>query len=411
MPSGRLSGLVDWLRRLSAAGAEADTADGQLVHRFVAHRDGTAFEALVRRHGPLVWGVCRRMLSQATDAEDAFQATFLVLARKAGSITKGASVRSWLYGTALRVAGRVRSQTGRHQAREQPLPDAVAAPTSAAEGRELRQVLDEEIGRLPAHERLPVILCYLEGKTQEETAQELGCPRGTVGARLSRALKRLRRRLAGRGVALSTAALAAALTPQEAPALPAPLIRSTVEAGIAAAGSAIPLRVLALAEGVIQTMNMSQRRIVTTVLLTAVLIGGGAATFAYGIRTEQPRPNQGEGKAAGQKGKPSVADLAKQRLQAAREVYNGLSIQALQGRGNLDAVANWSPHLLAAELDVAATRAEKLAALQDHVDRLKEFEKQVKAAMDAGRARPWDYASARCFRLEAELRLAKEKAK
>jgi RNA polymerase sigma factor (sigma-70 family) len=410
MPSRRLTGVVEWLRRLSAPGAEADTTDGQLLQRFLAHRDGTAFEALVRRHGPLVWGVCRRQLPQPSDAEDAFQATFLVLARKAGSIRKGASVRSWLYGTALRVAGRLRGQAARRQTREQPLPEAVAAaPVPDAEGRDLRHVLDEEIGRLPGHERLAVILCYLEGKTHEETAQELGCPRGTVGARLSRAMKRLRHRLAGRGITLSAAALAAALTQREALALPALLVRSTVEAATGV-GTVSP-HVTALAVGVIQSMSVTRRSIVAAAVLTAALIGGGAAALAYGTRGGDLGPKQGEGQPTAKKSPPSVAELAKQRLQAAREVYDRTRAQVAAGQASWQALADWSPHLLAAELDAATTRAERIDALQAHVDRLKENERLIERVADAGRAPVWEIARARCFRLEAEIRLAKEKAR
>jgi RNA polymerase sigma factor (sigma-70 family) len=417
MPSRRLTGLVDWLRRITATAAEADTADGQLVRRFVSERDGAAFEALVRRHGPLVWCVCRRLLAQEADAEDAFQATFLVLARKAGAISKGASVRSWLYGTALRVAARARAQAGRRSARERPLPETAAAGVAAAaEDRELRHVLDEEIGRLPAHERLTVILCDLEGKTHDEAARELGCPRGTVGARLSRARERLRRRLTGRGVTLSAGALAAALSQREALAVPAPLIRSTVEAvtaaggGSAGAGAASP-QATALAEGVIQAMNLSKRRMLAALLLAALTIGGGAAVLAYGARPSEPRQDPGAGQKAGNKGPPSVADLARERLQAAREVHDGLLRQVRQGTINGAEIATWSPHLLAAELDVAATPAERRAALQAHVERLKENERLIKAYVDAGRSPAHELARARCLRLEAELLLAKAKAK
>jgi RNA polymerase sigma factor (sigma-70 family) len=417
MPSGRLTGLVDWLRRVTASAAEADVADGQLVRRFAHEHDAAAFEALVRRHGPLVWGVCRRLLAHEADAEDAFQATFLVLARKAAAISKGASVRSWLYGTALRVATRARSQLGRRSALERPLPETAAAATpAAAEGRDLRHVLDEEIGRLPAHERLTVILCDLEGKTHDEAARELGCPRGTVGARLSRARERLRRRLTGRGVTLSAAALAAALSRREALAVPAPLIRSTVEAVTASAGAsagagAASTQATAFAEGVIQAMNLSKRRMEAALVLAALTIGGGAAVLAYGARPSEPRQEQGADQKAGNKGPSSVADLARERLQAAREVYNGLLRLVQQGTINGAEIADWSPHLLAAELDVATTPAERRAAIQAHVERLKEFERLTKAYVDAGRSRATEMARARCLRLEAELLLAKEKAK
>jgi RNA polymerase sigma factor (sigma-70 family) len=186
----------------------AQPTDGQLLQRFAAKQDEAAFAILVRRHGTMVLGVCRRVLDNEHDAEDAFQATFLVLARQAQSIRKLESVGSWLYGVAYRISLRARSDAARRraleeQARTMPEQD----PFVEAAWRELRPVLDEEVDRLPAKYRAPIILCYLEGKTNTEAARELGWTKGTVSGRLARARELLRTRLARRGVTVAPALL------------------------------------------------------------------------------------------------------------------------------------------------------------------------------------------------------------
>jgi RNA polymerase sigma factor (sigma-70 family) len=174
--------------------------DAQLLDRFVERRDEVAFELLVWRHGPMVLGVCRRILQNPHDAEDAFQASFFTLARKADSIARRDSVGAWLYRVAYRIALRARARRARLAQREQPLGDLPVAevgcePADLLAWRELRPVLDAEISRLPEKYRAAFVLCYLEGKTNEQAAEQLGCPKGTVLSRLSRARERLRKRL------------------------------------------------------------------------------------------------------------------------------------------------------------------------------------------------------------------------
>ncbi len=195
---GRLDSLVRRLRRTVASPADA-ASDASLLERFVASRDEAAFEVLLWRHGPMVLGVCRRMLRCAQDAEDAFQAAFLLLARKAASIRRREAVAGWLYRTACRVALRAREAARRHPA-AMPLSAEPTAPDAEPDlvWRDLRPVLDEEVRRLPDKYRLPIILCYFRGRTHAEAARELGCPRGTVGVRLQRARELLRGRLTRR---------------------------------------------------------------------------------------------------------------------------------------------------------------------------------------------------------------------
>ena len=289
-----------WLRSLAAAGEAGGQTDARLLERFAGQGDEAAFALLVGRHGPLVLGVCRRLLRQEQDAEDAFQATFLVLARKAASIRKGESVASWLYGVALRVARKARATAGRRQAREAPLREVPAAEaTPAWVGRELRVVLDEEVARLPARYRLPFVLCHLEGKTNEQAARELGRPLGTVLAQLSRARARLRSRLARRGVVLSVAALAAAFAHEAAPAaVPAALAAATVKGAVtflpgkAAAPGAVSAQAAALAEGVLHTMFRTKLMMAAAGVLVVCLAGVGAGLLAQ--QAAAPKPADGK---------------------------------------------------------------------------------------------------------------------
>src|SRR5262245_5809792 len=182
-------------------------SDARLLERWLDARDEAAFELLVWRHGPAVLGLCRRLLADAHDVEDAFQATFLALVRKAGSIGRQEAVGGWLYRVAYRVALRARAASARRR-RETALPELPAPPApDDLAWRDLRPVLDEEVERLPGRLRSAFVLCCVEGLSQEEAAGRLGCAPGTVSSRLTRARQWLRRRLARRGIA--PAALAA----------------------------------------------------------------------------------------------------------------------------------------------------------------------------------------------------------
>jgi RNA polymerase sigma-70 factor (ECF subfamily) len=199
--------LIGCPRRSAGSADGPGASDAQLLERYAAAHDEAAFEALARRHGQMVLGVCRRVLGDAHEAEDAFQAAFLVLVRRAGEVRKGERLAGWLYGVAQRVAVRARAQAARRRDRErQGVPlDAVQAAGDEAPS-DLKPLLHEEINRLPAPYRRPVVLCHLQGKTNEEAARELDCPVGTVKARLRRARALLGSRLAQRGLAPNGAA-------------------------------------------------------------------------------------------------------------------------------------------------------------------------------------------------------------
>ncbi len=285
MPRGAVhSTLLQFLRRIIPAPDAGAAMDEQLLHRFATTGDESAFAALVQRHGPLVLGVCRRALSDPRDAEDAFQATFLVLVRKAGVIRRPELLGKWLYGVANRVAAKARVRAARRRRREQPLPDGPVAGESrpTAEGLEWRSVLDEEVHRLPVKYRTAVVLCYPEGLTNEEAARRLGCPKGTVQSRLAWGRERLRTRLRRRGVALSLATSAAWLLPQtQAPALPVALADATVQsarlfaAGPSAAGP-LPSPAASLAQGVLHAMFLSKLKGILALGLVLVVLGAGA---------------------------------------------------------------------------------------------------------------------------------------
>jgi RNA polymerase sigma factor (sigma-70 family) len=216
-----------------AAQGTAALDEKSLLKRYVDERDEVAFAALVQRYGPLVLGVCRRILRHEQDAEDAFQATFMVLARKARSITRSASTGGWLYRVAYRIALKLKGRKTRRTMHDQELPD-FPAPDEHPEWawREVRVVLDEEINRLPQKYRVPFILCYLDGKTNEQAAQQLSCPVGTLTSRLAWARKRLRARLARRGVTLPAGVLAAALAAHGLAAVPVTLAEVTTHGAV-----------------------------------------------------------------------------------------------------------------------------------------------------------------------------------
>jgi RNA polymerase sigma-70 factor (ECF subfamily) len=297
MPNGSLSAIVDYLRQITRRAPAAELTDGKLLERFIAQRDENAFSTLVQRHGPLVFTVCRRVLPNPHDVEDAFQATFLVLVRKANSITKKESVASWLHGVAYRTALRAKIRMTRQNALESqvqrtPAPDCMKEVIL----QDLRVMLDEEVQRLPERYRLPFVLCYMEGKTNEEAAAILACPKGTILSRLSRAREKLRRRLSRRGLGLSAGLIATMLSQSAvSAAVPPALADFTVKAALAFAGGAaatgvISAKVASLTEGVLRAMLLTKLKVAAAMLIGFTLVGVGAsAVFSPGPSDEPPR--------------------------------------------------------------------------------------------------------------------------
>jgi RNA polymerase sigma factor (sigma-70 family) len=273
-----------------------DVTDGQLLKDFIAENDESAFTALVKRHGPMVMGLCRRVLGESADAEDAFQATFMVLARKAASVGRPDLLGNWLYGVAYRTALEARSKLMRRQAKEKQLvQEPSEEPTPDVVWQEVRDVLDEEVSRLPDKYRVPFVLCYLQGQTNEEAASRLGCPKGTILSRLATARERLRARLIYRGIALSVGSLGLLLTEQASAAVPSSLSASTVQAATnLAAGlplaTVVPGQVAALTEGVLRAMFLSKLKIAAAGIVTVVLLGISAVMLAQ-ANQEKDNPN------------------------------------------------------------------------------------------------------------------------
>jgi RNA polymerase sigma factor (sigma-70 family) len=296
MGIGRLSSFIRRLRGSLAAAQPGGLSDAALLDRWLALRDEAAFEVLLWRHGPMVLGVCRRVLGNDADVEDAFQAAFLLLVRKAAAIRRRESVAAWLYQVAYRVALRARERSGARSARETCGVDALAAAEGAG-WDDMRPVLDDEIRRLPAKYRTPFIRCYLEGCTNEEAAAELGCPVGTIHSRLAWARERLRSRLTRRGVTLTMAGLTVLLTQNVAPAgVPAVLADTTLHAAFAyAANSATAAGVsagaVALTKGVLRSMFLEKLRLGAAVVLALVVCGGagGLAFFSAAGAAHPPR--------------------------------------------------------------------------------------------------------------------------
>ncbi len=304
MASGPAGKVLRQLRAAALIPAASGPGDGPLLQQFVARRDEAAFAALLRRHGPMVLGVCRRLLRHEQDAEDAFQATFLVLARRAAAVAPPELVGNWLYGVAYQTARKARATRARRQARERQV---TAMPEREAPRpgpwRDLRPLLDQELSRLPDNYRAVLVLCDLEGKTRKEAARLLGWPEGSVCGRLARARRLLAGRLARRGVALPAGALAAVLTENAAPAaVPAALAEETVRAagrfaaGTAASGVA-STPVAALTEGVLQTMGTTKLKAlaVSAVLAAALFAGAGVPALpALSARAADGKPQQAQ---------------------------------------------------------------------------------------------------------------------
>ena len=276
--------VITHLRTLLVEGDGASLTDGQLLECFVSRRDSAALEALVQRHAPMVWGVCRRVLPNYQDAEDAFQATFLVLVRKAASITTRELIANWIYAVATQTALKARTTAAKRWTRERQVTE-MPEPAVADQAcwPELRPLLDKELSRLPPKYRAVIVLCNLEGKSRKEAAQELGVPEGTIASRMASGRTLLAKRLARHGLAVSGGALAAGLTENVALAgVPISVVSSTIKvANLLAAGKtagAISVKVIALTDGVINAMLITKLKTVGAALflmLGIAVLGGG----------------------------------------------------------------------------------------------------------------------------------------
>jgi RNA polymerase sigma factor (sigma-70 family) len=342
--------IIGCLRK--AASPDAALTDGQLLGQYVSSRDGGAFEGLVRRHGPMVLAVCRRILRHAQDAEDAFQATFLILARKAASVAKRESVGAWLHGVAYRAAMQARASRLRRDAKEhqvEDMPHPIVMPTE--NDNELLGLLDRELTRLPEKHRLPLVLCELEGCSRREAARQLGLTEGTLSSRLARGRRMLARRMAAHGAAVTAPSLGAVLAGRaRATCVPGTLVVSTVRT----AGGAVTPGVAALTQGVLKAMLLSKLKIAAWALVVVSAVGFGAVACTYRASAQAPGVPAGGSHAARADDLEALrleVEALRLSLQATRERVKGLEeeVQALKGPGAAAGMApinlgSWPPN-------------------------------------------------------------------
>jgi len=297
---GRTHTVLRGLKVLNDVGAIGSLSDGQLLEHFVARCEEAVFELLVRRHGPMVWGVCRRILRDHHDAEEAFQATFLVLARRAAAVEPRDRVGNWLYGVAYQTARKARATRTKRRGWEGQVTD-LPEPEAIRDGGwdDLLPHLDRELGRLPPKYRAPIILCDLEELTHKQAAEQLGLPVGTVSGRLSRARAMLARRLSRTGVSLTGGSVAVLLAQDAASAgIPAWLIESTVRpASLIAAGrgamvEVVSAEVAALTREVMKSMMLFKLKTVSAFLLVGfALVAGGTGLSFRARAAAAPNPH------------------------------------------------------------------------------------------------------------------------
>jgi len=441
MTNATLPRFADHMQALFGIGTCAGMTDSELLERFLSGRDEggeLAFEALVTRHGPMVMRVCRNLLDDPRDVHDAFQAVFLVLARRAGAIHDRDSFGGWLHGVAVRVGMRARVGAIRRNLRDRRTTEAArfvaavasdkqdAPPIERDEGAE---VVHHELSRLPEKYRAPVVLCYLEGLTHDEAATRLRWPVGTVRSRLARARDRLRTRLTRRGVtAPATIGLTASWILNDSPtAAAAVTIRSSeaisraLSASIARTVTRLPLsRTTAaagssasqlLSQGVLKSMMFNKLLIAACTFLPVVITAlGGGLILARKTLAQVPNPTTTASvpsvpvPAAKEVPQPGEIDrLAQQLLDAARRRYEAQKAYYEEGRITLDRFVDASKQLALAELKIAKTDADRLAVRQRHLDRNKSIEQREQAEMNVGRGTEADGAEASERRLEAEL--------
>jgi RNA polymerase sigma factor (sigma-70 family) len=435
-------------------------SDGTLLQQYIELRDERAFAALVRRHGPMVLGVCHRVLGNLDDAEDAFQATFFILLRKAASLTGRPTVGDWLHGVAHRTALKARAAAARRRVKER----GAARPLAQCDNSRSDWLprLDQELARLPANYRLPIVLCDLEGKTRRQAARQLGWPEGTVAGRLARARSLLAKRLLSDAQAVA----AALLTGGAAHAgLPSQLFHSAIQAaahaaaGNKAAGTALSAAALMLAKGVMRSMVISKIKVFTAVLVTtAALAGVGGWTVQMlpaGQNGQQSVPNQdakGQGVQADQ-GDAEKLNLRlklmereaqqlqdekklveqeirrlrdKKKLEAAFNKANDNRDKALvdaakgvwegqwrayeAGKSVPDLLPLWSTNWLKAQLRVLAKKSDIVAAYQAHFVRMQQLEMIESRRLEAGATRKDMHDLCVYYRIEAEIWLDEAKA-
>jgi RNA polymerase sigma factor (sigma-70 family) len=295
MNNGPIHAVLQHIRHLAAIEEFREQSDSRLLERFLATKEEAAFGALLQRHGPLVWRVCQRVLQHRQNAEDVFQATFLTLARKAATIRKQASVASWLHGVSYRLARRVQMELSRQRPLgDRSIADARPQGVDQSSARELQDVLDEELMGLKEQHRIPLVLCYLEGKSRDEAARQVGWSLRTLKRRLQAGRKLLASRLTRRGVSLGVAALSAGLLQSTVLAAPPPVLvgASSKAAALIVADKSvagvISAQAIAISNNLVRSMFMTKLKKAAALILVLLALGGGAGVWAF----LAPEPSQ-----------------------------------------------------------------------------------------------------------------------
>ncbi len=424
MSGGNPSGALRDIQTLFRGGMLGGLTDTQLLERFVNRNDSSAaeeaFAVLLERHGPMVWGVCRRLLIDQDAAADAFQATFLVLVRRAPTVRVADSLGPWLYGVTRRVAARARADSLRRRSRETAGVEMLAADPARSpnpDRAEQLALLDEEIGRLPEHQRTAVVLCDLEGLPHEEAARRLGCPVGTVESRLSRARRRLRDRLIRRGVAPAASALWAEMARETSAAMPRVLLRqSTWLVTTSPAAGVVPAAVASLAEGVIQMMRLSRLKPLFALAGAVMLATAGFAVQGRqqaGIEKAREQARTAAPPKAGLSDIEANKALARQQLALIdRAEANLYELVRVGGVGMSDpAFSLWRHRRLEALRKAGAGKAESVAALEKYLRQSKEDEARAETMRARYEITQHEVLDVRYRRLEAEIWLNEEKAR
>jgi RNA polymerase sigma factor (sigma-70 family) len=325
MATNPMNEVIQHLGRTMLLRDGAGFTDGQLLEAYLSRRDEAALAGLVRRHGPMVWGVCRRVLRNYHDAEDAFQATFLVLVRKAASIASRELLANWLYGVAHQTALKARATAAKRCARERQVTEMPEpAMTEQDLWDDLQPRLDDELSCLPDKHRAVIVLCDLEGKTRKEAARQLGVPEGTVASRMATARRLLAKRLARHGLVVSGGALASAVFQQAASACVPPSVVSctikaaaVVAAGPAAATGAFSVKVAVLTEGVLKAMLLTKLKLASALVCVFVLLCGAGILVSHAqveksdTSPQQAKENDHKSKNSGEKGGKEDAQVNK----------------------------------------------------------------------------------------------------
>ena len=425
MSGGDPSGTLRDIRTLFSEGMLGGLTDRQLLERFVNRTDSRAedaFTILLERHGPMVWGVCRRLLADQHAAADAFQATFLVLVRRASVVRVDDSLGPWLYGVSRRVAARARTTALRRGARETGGVEAVAGPAPDPGAADRLAVLDEEIGRLPERQRAAVVLCDLEGLPHEEASRRLGCPVGTVESRLSRGRQRLRDRLTRRGFAPAAAALWTEMARDASVAMPAALIRHSARFVTSSpAADTVPAAAATLAEGVIQMMWLARLKPLAAVAAALILATAGVAVQGR----QQPAPKGERGQPESAPAPTAGADraavpdmsanraLAREQLALIDKAVADLHKMVLAGELRLGdaSFSLWGRRRLVALRTAGAGKAEIVEALEKYVDSMTKEEATAQTMYQKSELNRVDLYDVQFRRREAEIWLNEEKAR